>query len=98
MGSEEKLMTAMNLRRSLLALDAECEVLIWAMKCMKTLDYSDAVFATDCSQLVKMVSSPDEWLAFATHLEEFRRSKTFFYSFKIRHIPRTTNIVADKFT
>ena len=76
--TEEKMMGAMNLRRSLSALHTECEALIWAMECMKTLDYPDMVFATDCSQLVKMVFSPDEWPVFATHLEEFRRSKTFF--------------------
>ncbi|XP_013704488.2 uncharacterized protein LOC106408222 [Brassica napus] len=86
----------MNFRRSLLALHAESESLIWAMRCMKTLDFSDVVFATDCSQLVKMVSSPDEWPAFATYLEEFRRSKSLFPSFKIQHIPRASNLVADK--
>lgn len=58
--SEDKMMGAMNLRRSLSALHAECEALIWAMECMNTLDFSDIVFATDCSQLVKMMSSPDE--------------------------------------
>ena len=63
------MMGAMNLRRSLSALHAECEALIWAMQCMKTLEYSDVVFATNCSQMVKMVSSsPDEWPAFATHM------------------------------
>ncbi|XP_056847407.1 uncharacterized protein LOC130498081 [Raphanus sativus] len=54
-GSAEKMMGAMSLRRSLSALHAECEALIWAMKCMKILNFSDVVFATDCSQLVKMV-------------------------------------------
>ncbi|CAG7895026.1 unnamed protein product [Brassica rapa] len=29
-------------------------------------------------------------------MEEFRRIKCFFPSFKIRHIPRATNLVADK--
>ena len=95
-GSEEKMMRTMNLRRSLSALHTECEAFIWAMECMKTLDFSDVVFAIDCSQLVKMVSSPDEWPAFATHMEEFRRSNCFFPSFKIRHIPTATNLVADK--
>ena len=63
---------------------------------MKTLDFPDVVFATDCSQPAKMVSSPDEWPAFATHLEEFRCSKSSFPSFKIQHIPRATNLIADK--
>ena len=43
-----------------------------------------------------MVSSPEDWPAFATHMEEFSRSKTFFPSFKITHIPRAQNTMADK--
>ena len=95
-GSTEVMMGAMNLRRSLSPLHAECEALIWAMKCMKTLQYSDVVFATDCSQLVKMVSTPEEWPAFSTHMEEFNRSKMFFPYFRIRHILRAQNTLADK--
>ena len=78
------------------SLHAECEALIWAMECMKTLQYSDVVFATDCSQLVKMVSTLEEWSAFSTHMEEFNRSKTFFSHFRIRHILRAQNTLADK--
>ncbi|XP_013704909.1 uncharacterized protein LOC125608586 [Brassica napus] len=89
-------MGAMNLRRSLSPLCAKCEALIWAMECMKTLQFSDVVFEIDFSQLVKMVSSLEDWPAFATHMEEFNRSKTFFPSFKIRHITRTQNTMADK--
>ena len=89
-------MGAMNLRRSLSPLHAECEALIWAMKCMKTLQFPDVVFAMDCSQLVKMVSTPEEWTAFSTHLEEFNRSKIFFSEFRIRHIPRAQNTLADE--
>ncbi|XP_013639406.1 PREDICTED: uncharacterized protein LOC106344603 [Brassica oleracea var. oleracea] len=96
MNSEDVMMGAMNLRRSLSPLHAECEALIWAMECMKTLQFSDVVFVTDCSQLVKMVSLPDEWPAFATHMEEFCRSKTFFPNFMIRHISWAQNTMADK--
>lgn len=95
-GSTDVMMGAMNLRRSLSPLHAECEALIWAMECMKTLQFSDVVFATDCSQLVKIVSTPEEWPAFSTHMEEFSRSKTFFPDFRIRHIPRVQNTLADK--
>ena len=89
-------MGAMNLRRSLSPMHAECETLIWAMEGMKTLHIFDVVFATDCSQLGKMVSTPEEWPAFSTHMEEFRRSKTFFSNFRIRHIPQAQNTTADK--
>lgn len=81
-------MGAMNLQRSLSLLYAECETLIWAMKCMKTLQFLNVIFTTDCSQLVKMVYSPEEWPAFPTYMEEFYRSKIFFLNFKIRQIPK----------
>ena len=87
---------AKNLRRSLSPLHAECEALIWAMKCMKTLQYSDVVFATECFRLVKMVSTPEEWPAFSAHLEKFNRNKTLFPDFRIRHILRAQDILADK--
>ncbi|XP_013607712.1 PREDICTED: uncharacterized protein LOC106314381 [Brassica oleracea var. oleracea] len=74
----------------------ECEALIWAMECMKTLHISKVVFATDCSQLVKMVSTPTEWPAFTTHMEEFLRCKECFPTFTIQHIPRAQNTMADK--
>ena len=69
-GSADVMMGAMNLRKSLSPLYAECEALLWAMDCMKTLQFSDVVFATDCFQLVKMVSTPEDWPAFSTHMEE----------------------------
>lgn len=66
------------------------------MECVKTLQFSYVVFTTDYSQLVKMVSSHEEWPAFTTHMEELCRSKAFFPNFKIRHIPKAQNIIADK--
>ena len=59
-GSTDTMMGEMFIRRSLSPLHAECEALIWAMECMKTLQISEVVFATDCSQFVKMVSTPTE--------------------------------------
>ena len=59
-GSTDTMMGAMSILKSLSPLHAECEALIWAMECMKTLHISEVVFATDCSQLVKMVSTPTE--------------------------------------
>ena len=64
-GTSNVMMGAMNLRCSHSPLHAECEALIWAMECMKTLQFSDVVFAADCSQLVKMVLSPEDWPDFA---------------------------------
>ena len=44
-GSVDVMMGAMNLRKSLSSLHAECEALIWTMECIKTLQYFDVVFA-----------------------------------------------------
>ena len=54
------LLGARNVRASLSPLHAEFEALIWAMGCMKNLRQFRVTFATDCSQLVKMVSEPEE--------------------------------------
>ena len=58
-GSTDVMMGAMNLRRSLSPLHAEFDV----------------VFATDCSQLVQMVSTPNEWPAFSISLS-FQQATT----------------------
>ncbi|BAB01281.1 unnamed protein product [Arabidopsis thaliana] len=39
---------------------SKVEALLWAMKCMIGADNQDVAFFTDCSNLVKMVSSPTE--------------------------------------
>ena len=86
----------MSIHKSLSPLHAQCETLIWAMECMKTLRTSEVVFATDYSQPVKMMSTPTEWSAFTTHMEEFLQCKEFFHPFTIQHIPRAQNTMAGK--
>ena len=54
------LLGAQNVRVSLSPLHSEVEVLIWAMECVKNLRHFQVTFATNCSQLVKMVSEPEE--------------------------------------
>ena len=54
------LMGARNVRTSLSPLHSEVEALIWAMECMRNLRQFQVTFATDCSQLVKMISEPEE--------------------------------------
>ena len=89
-------MGAMAIHKSLSPLHAKCAALIWVIECMKILQILEVVFANDCSQLVKMVSTPTEWSAFTIHIEEFLRSKEFFHPFIIQHIPRAQNTMADK--
>ena len=52
------LMGTRNVRESLSHLHSEVEALIWTMKCMRNLRQFQVTFATDCSQLVKLVLEP----------------------------------------
>uniref|UniRef100_A0A0D3EEV0 RNase H type-1 domain-containing protein n=1 Tax=Brassica oleracea var. oleracea TaxID=109376 RepID=A0A0D3EEV0_BRAOL len=65
------------------------------MKCMKNLRQFQVTFATDCSQLVKMVSEPEEWPAFESYLEDIKLLKGSFLNSDIVHVPRTANLRAD---
>ena len=61
------LMGTRNFWASLSPLHAEVEALVWAMECMQNLRQNYVTFATDCSQLVKIISEPEEWPAFASY-------------------------------
>ena len=89
------LMGVRNTRASQSPLHSEIEVLIWAMECMKNLRQFSVTFATDCSQLVKIVLEPEEWPTFASYLEDITFLKRSFNSSQIIHIPRTQNSKAD---
>ena len=54
------LMGARNVYACLSSLYAEVEALVWAMECMRNLRQTFVTFATDCFQLVKIVSEPKE--------------------------------------
>ena len=85
----------MNVRASLSPLHAEMEALLWAMECMRNLRQFQVTFATDCSQLVNMVSEPDEWPAFASYLKDIKNLKECFTRSELIYIPRTQNSKAD---
>ena len=89
------LMGTRNVRASLSPLHAEIDALIWAMECMKNLHQFQVTFATDCSQLVKMVSELEEWPAFEVYLEDIKVLMGSFRNTKIIHVPRTENSRAD---
>ena len=90
------LVGARNTRASQSPLHSEIEALIWAMKCMKNLRQFTLIFATDCSQLVNMVSELEEWPAFASYLEDIELLRRSFNSSELIHIPRTQNIMVDR--
>ena len=89
------LLGARNVRACLSPLHSEVEALIWAMECMKNLRQFQVTFATDCSQLMKIVSEPEEWPAFESHLEDIKLLKGSFLNSDIVHVPRTANLRAD---
>lgn len=49
-----------NLRRKLSSLQTELEALVWAMQSMIQHNKCTMYFETDCSDVVKMVSAPEE--------------------------------------
>ena len=59
---------------------------------MRNLRQVRVMFATNFSQIVKMVSEPDELLAFANYLEDKKTLRESFLSSEIIHVPRTQNL------
>lgn len=89
------LMGAINTRGSLSPLHSEIEALSWTIECMRNLRQFHLTFAINYSQLIKMVSEPEEWPAFESYLEDIRILKGSFNHLKIIHIPRTQNTKTD---
>ena len=84
------LMGARNTRFSHSLLHLEVEALIWRIECIRNLKQFNVIFATYCSQLAKMVSELEEWLVFASYLEDIKTLKGSFNS-SVIHIPQTQN-------
>lgn len=74
----DRLMGAKNFRRNLSPLNDELEALIWAIQCMLVHKKMNATFLTDCTELIKMVTTLHE---FAVQLEDFERCKEAFTRF-----------------
>ena len=88
-------MGARNTRTSQSPLHSEIETLILEMECIRNLRQFNVTFATDCSQLVKMVLEPEEWPAFEIYFEDIKILKRSFNSSDFIHIPQTQNTMAD---
>lgn len=84
-----------NVWTSLSPLRAEVEAVVRAMECMQNLRQTYVTFATDCYQLVKMVSELKEWPAFVNYLEDNKTLEESFLSLEIIHVPKTKNIKTD---
>ena len=62
---------------------------------MRNLRQFQVIFATDCSQLVKMASKLQELLAFASYLDDIKTLKDIFLSSEIIHVPQMQNSKAN---
>ncbi|CAA7030345.1 unnamed protein product [Microthlaspi erraticum] len=60
------------------------------------LGWYSVVFETDCTDVAKMVSNPNEWSVFAILLEEIDKCMKIFTACSIHYIPRTDNKKADR--
>ncbi|XP_024008096.1 uncharacterized protein LOC112084049 [Eutrema salsugineum] len=82
-------------RRSISALHAELENLLWAMSCVRNKQILSVHFQTDCLDLVNMAESSSDWSSFLSELKIFRSLRESFLDFTISHIPRSSNVRAD---
>ncbi|KAL9282336.1 putative transcription factor and/or regulators TAZ family [Arabidopsis thaliana] len=82
-------------RRSLSPLHAEFDSLLWAMECMISIGDTSGAFASDCSDLISIIDNQEDWPTFAAELASYRSLVWFFPSFRIRFLPRSSNIRAD---
>lgn len=89
-------MEARNVRVNLFPIHAEMKAFLWTIESMKNLRQFEVTFATNCSQLVKMISKSEELLAFANYLENIKILKQHFHSSEIIYVPRTHNTKADR--
>ncbi|XP_024016872.1 uncharacterized protein LOC112090248 [Eutrema salsugineum] len=82
-------------RRSLSALHAELESLLWAMSCLIDRGVLYVHFQSDCLDLISMTESPSDWPSFLSELEVFQNLRGNFGIFTLSHIPRILNTRAD---
>lgn len=82
-------------RRTLSALHAEMEGLLWAASCIRNMRITTMRFETDCTDLVDMVTNPEDWPAFVRETDLFRSLQEGFEDVRVSHIPRDRNGRAD---
>ncbi|CAL9237396.1 unnamed protein product [Arabidopsis halleri] len=88
------LLGAKCLRKCPSLLHSEIEALIWAMQNILSRRINCQAFETDCSELVSMVQSSEEWSAFSNLLDEFGLLRVSFPSFLFSLISRLCNVKA----
>ena len=77
--------------KSLSALHAKMECLLWTTSCMRDKRITSIRFETDCLDLVDMTNNLMEWPTFATEIEMYQRLREDFEDVSLTHIPRSRN-------
>ena len=93
MGSEVFGMRACS--RSLSALYAEMEGLLWATSCLRDMRIASVRLETDCSDLVDITINSKDWSIFATEIELLQQLQIYFEDVSLTHIPQSMNGRAD---
>ena len=81
--------------RSLSGLHAEMKGLLWAVSSMRDKRVTLIRFETDCSDLVDMITNPEDWPTFTTEIDMLQRLQDDFEDVSLSHIPQSKNGCAD---
>ena len=76
-------------------LHTELKSLVWALKCLTRPQRFCDYFVIDSQELVKMISTPDDWPTFAAELTEFKTLWASYLDGKVVYQPRSNNNQAD---
>ncbi|XP_024004991.1 uncharacterized protein LOC112082122 [Eutrema salsugineum] len=87
-GGGTELVGQQGCRRSLSALHAEMDCLIWAMTVLRDRQISSIHIKTDCLDLVTMSETPEDWPLFVSELNSLDILRKSFLEFRLSHILR----------
>ena len=82
----------MGCRRSLSALHAELDGLLWAMSCLSDRNIFSVKFETDCADLIMMVDDPLDWPAFRSEMQHFHDLRDHFDVILVMFNSRSQNV------
>lgn len=70
------------------------ETLLWAMKCLQDLSFSNVSFVTDCHDLL-LITENQDWPSFDAEVADFTAFKSYFSFFSLMFFSRSFNVRAD---
>lgn len=76
-------------------LHTELKSLVWALKCLLQHQRYCNYFATDSQELVKMITTPEDWQTFTTKLNEFKILWASYQDGQVVYKDSSSNTQAD---